>query len=189
MSDGAAATGKGFADGSKILGWVSLDPLDRNMIKTAIYLFGNVWIGLQLPNSWVSNWPIGPAAGAAYDGFVWSGTGEATNLDHAIDAHGYDAAGLKISNWGSIGSMTWAAFEYYVGPTGVAGEAYTFITQDHIKRGQALSPTGFDWGALMAHFNSINPAVSYLARNSWNDVRQHVKRGRFWRNGRRAESF
>jgi hypothetical protein len=82
-------------------GYVSLALGDELLAKVALYLFGPLHFGINLPNDWYQN---------ASPGFVWDVTTSRIVGGHSIAIPGYTTAGFKVSTWGAVGSMTFAAF-------------------------------------------------------------------------------
>jgi hypothetical protein len=109
---------------------------DRTLVETAAWLFGGLYIGVQLPVSAqtqdVWDW-TGSLAGRARPG-SWGG--------HAVDVVRYDAHGLTVVTWGALKRMTWSFWERYV------DECYGIVSNDFLAHGRA--PNGFDLPALQA---------------------------------------
>jgi hypothetical protein len=107
---------------------------DHELAQVAAYLFGGLYIGLQLPltvqSQPVWNW-TGRLDGPARPG-SWGG--------HAVDVVGYDEAGLTTVTWGRLQAMTWSFWDRY------CDEAYCILSVDFLNDGQA--PNGFDLEAL-----------------------------------------
>lgn len=139
-----------------------------SLIETAIWLFGGIYIGLELPLTAQTQdvWDIAPGApGEESEPGSWGG--------HAVYVVGYDSHGspapagpLKIAGgdtgataapaggsippcpgfltcitWGQLKKMTWAWFEKY------CSEAYALVSNDWLKT-NGVSPSGFDLAAL-----------------------------------------
>ncbi len=118
-----------------------------NLIETAIWLFGGIYIGLELPLTAQAQdvWDIDPSAASAESApGSWGG--------HAVYVLGYDGgdtgatAGscpgfLTCITWGQLKKMTWAWFEKY------CSEAYALISADWLKT-NGVSPSGFDLAGL-----------------------------------------
>jgi hypothetical protein len=109
---------------------------DHRLVRTAAWLFGGVYIGLQLPLSaqgqetW--DWP-GSLTGPDRPG-SWGG--------HAVDVVRYDDATITVVTWGRLKEMTWSFWDRYV------DEAYALLSPDFLDHGRA--PNGFDLNALRA---------------------------------------
>ena len=140
--------GKGYADGSKLLGWLAVNPLDKAEMMAALYLFENLYIGMELPDAWVDPFPAG-------SGFTWDVAGDPVPSNgHCIMAAGYDATGLLVDTWGMMGHLTWAAVAKYCAPN-TGGEIYVKVTEEMIARASVRAPNGFDWATLVSDFNDM----------------------------------
>jgi hypothetical protein len=122
--------------GHRIGAFARLPVHDRTIVRAGTWLFGGVYIGLQLPRSArdqeVWDW-TGSLSGDARPG-SWGG--------HAVDVVAYDAAGLTVVTWGSLKRMTWSFWDRY------CDEAYALLSPDFVHEGRA--PNGFDLAALKA---------------------------------------
>jgi hypothetical protein len=109
---------------------------DHQLLRTAAWLFGGLYIGLQLPISaqWQETWDWnGSLSGDDRPG-SWGG--------HAVDVVRYGAAGLTVVTWGRLKEMTWSFWDRYT------DEAYCILSRDFLDGDQA--PNGFDLAALRA---------------------------------------
>ena len=109
---------------------------DQRLVQTASWLFGGLYIGLQMPLSAqaqaVWDW-TGSLSGPALPG-SWGG--------HAVDVVRYDRNGLTVVTWGRLQEVTWSFWDRY------CDEAYCILSDDFLQRGNA--PNGFDLAALEA---------------------------------------
>jgi hypothetical protein len=91
-SGGIKVGGKAY----KILDYVGVDWRQQQLLETAIYLFGAVEFGVNLPRAWESSptWDVvsSPIVGG-----------------HDIPGFGFDPAGITISTWGGTRKLTWRA--------------------------------------------------------------------------------
>ena len=120
----------------KIAGWVAVNGADPNEYRTALWLFENLYFGLEpAPDKWVSPMPSKP-------GFTWDVAGP-PNPDngHCVVGVGYSNKGVKICTWGMLGTLTDKAVEKYATTTG-SGELYTVISQDAINKATQKAPAG-----------------------------------------------
>lgn len=120
----------------KIDAYVALEPGNIDQAKAAIYLFGNVNIGMALPDTNT----FGPWDDAAGSGPPDFGNG------HCVTLVGYDSTGFYAVTWGDVIHMSWAWYEKYAGPLG-QGEAYAILSKDWLNA-KGLDPDGFDYLAL-----------------------------------------
>jgi hypothetical protein len=109
---------------------------DEQLVQTAAWLFGGLYIGLQMPLTAhvqpVWDW-TGSLSGPALPG-SWGG--------HAVDVVRYDRTGLTVVTWGRLQELTWSFWARY------CDEAYCILSDDFLKQGNA--PNGFDLAALEA---------------------------------------
>jgi hypothetical protein len=109
---------------------------DQRLVRTASWLFGGLYIGLQMPLTAhaqpVWDW-TGSLAGPARPG-SWGG--------HAVDVVRYDKNGLTVVTWGRLQELTWSFWDRY------CDEAYCILSDDFLQKGSA--PNGFDLAALQA---------------------------------------
>ena len=87
--------------------WISVNAADIEEVKTAIWLFGNIYIGASMPDAWVNPMP-------ETDGWIWGVAGAPEDDNgHCFAALGYDERWLKISTWGLVGNLTPAGLAKY----------------------------------------------------------------------------
>ena len=136
-------TDVGFADGTKLAGWVALDGTNVTEIKQAIWLFEGVMFAVELPDAWVNPFPAGP-------GFVWGVAGPPNpKQGHCVVGVGYNAQGVIISTWGILGLITWEAVAKYA-VSSVGGAIYGLLSPDVLARASCKSPAGVEWSELQA---------------------------------------
>jgi len=114
---------------------------------SALYLFGSVYIGVELPDFAVESdmlavpWvvpPGGPEGNAAPN----------PNNGHCIPAVAYDENNLTVITWGEPKTMSWDFYNAYT------DEAFAVLSQDFIeKSGTDLG--GFDLAALEADLKAL----------------------------------
>jgi hypothetical protein len=137
----------------QIAGWISVDGNDPTEYRTALWLFENLYFGLELPEKWVSPMPSAP-------GFTWDVAGPPdSNNGHCVVGVGYSSKGVRICTWGMLGTMTDAAVEKYATTEG-AGDLYTVVSQDAINKAAEKAPNGFDWSQLIADFDSMGGTIA-----------------------------
>ena len=142
----------GFADGTRPLGWLALDPSDVTEVMQALHLFENCMFGVELPDGWVNPFP-------SASGFTWDVAGSPDpDNGHCYIGCGYDARGIKISTWGMLGTTTWAAVKQYCAAK-ANGQLLFMITPDQLTKGQAKAPNGVAWTDLIADFDSMGGHV------------------------------
>jgi hypothetical protein len=144
-------TQHGFADGTKLIGWLAVDATNMQQVMTAMFLFENLFFGIELPDAWINPMP-------SASGFVWDvGTPDPDN-GHCVMGVGYTPQGVKIDTWGMFGTLTWAAIAALCTQSG-GGELYVMLTPDQLAKGQAKAPNGINWTSLLTDFNTMGGNV------------------------------
>jgi hypothetical protein len=142
----------GFANGTKLLGSLTVNPGNKTEIENTIYLFENVMFGIELPDAWVTPFP-------SASGFVWDVAGVSNPQNgHCVIGLGYSSQGVIIDSWGMLGTITWAAVSKYCAAS-VGGELFTSITPDQLAKGQSAAPNGVAWTTLISDFDSLGGNV------------------------------
>jgi hypothetical protein len=116
----------------KIDGYVSVDWTNKLEVQVALYLFGAVTIGLNLPSAWTSN-------------AIWDVTNAPIVGGHDVTCVGYDDQGVQVASWGRLYTITWAAFL----STHWLEEAYVMLAPDWYGS-HRLAPSGVDADTLAA---------------------------------------
>ncbi len=128
---------------NKIAGWVSVDATNPAEYRAALWLFENLFFGVELPDAWVNPFP-------SSSGFVWDVAGQPDpDNGHCFPGVGYTAKGIKIDTWGMLGTVTNAAVEEYASTAG-SGELYTVLSPEIILKASQKAPNGFDLAQLQA---------------------------------------
>ena len=126
----------------KIGAYVSVDPSSIDHVKATVYLFGGMYIGVQLPNSAMNQtnakqvWDI-----VADDGGIDGG--------HCVEIVAYDANGLTAVTWGALQKMTWRWWNKYV------DECYAVLSNDFLC-GNGLTSNGFALNALQQDLKEVS---------------------------------
>jgi hypothetical protein len=132
-------------DGNQLSAFWALEPQNLQEVKDAVYIFGNCYIGLQMPLSAQKQkvWTV-PAGGAKGQGAPGSWGG------HAVPIVAYDARGLTCITWGEYIRMTWQFWTEY------CDEAYGLLSPDWVAAGK--TPAGFDSQQLEADMSDLKAA-------------------------------
>jgi hypothetical protein len=124
-------------DGHEIDAYVAVNPKNLDEVKQALYYFGGLYVGVQLPLSaqdqTVWDVPFFGIRGKGEPG-SWGGHAIANILD-------YDERGLTTITWGALKLMTWEFFQTY------CDEAFCILSPDWYGP-EKVAPTGFDSKAL-----------------------------------------
>jgi len=138
---------------NKIAGWLAVNATDPTEWQTALWLFENLYFGMELPDAWINPMPQA-------SGFTWDAAGAPDpNNGHCVVGVGYTAKGVTIDSWGMTGLLTTAAIAKYATPK-AHGDLYTVVSQVGIKQATQKAPNGFDWSQLIADFDSMGGSVS-----------------------------
>jgi hypothetical protein len=129
-----------------IVGWLVVDPTNAAEVKQAMYLFENLYFGIELDSSWPQS--------VSGNGFVWSGGTPNPADGHCIVGGGADTSGITVNSWGFIGTMTYPAIAQFCAEN-AGGNLFAILTQEVINRAQQKAPTGLDWPTLQAFFASL----------------------------------
>ncbi len=124
--------------GHKLSAFASVRPSNRIDVKNAIFLFGVLYVGVQLPLT-AQNGPWDVAPGAS----MLTGDSSAGSWGgHAIPVIAYDDDSLTCITWGFLKKFTWRFFDAY------CDESYAMFGPDWIEKDQK-SPSGFATAALL----------------------------------------
>lgn len=144
---------KGIA-GHKIVAYVALEPGNMRQLKQAISIFGNVYMGIQLPVTAQEQpecWSVVPDGGQWALPGSWGG--------HCVPGMMYDPAQPNSANmaqdstigfisWGQLMWMTTSMYKTYV------DEAYAVLDADFLGT-DGKTPAGLDLNQLLADLAEI----------------------------------
>lgn len=145
--------------GHKIAAYAQLITGDYGQLRQAVALFGNAYVGLNLPDYVVPN------DGADWTTIPWiyqEGQPPDQNNGHCVPVMKYSAEKKRawFISWGAEMLMNPSFYANY------SDEAYVVITEDWIKADQE-SPSGFDITQLMADLTEVTslPLEVWKRRN------------------------
>ena len=142
----------GFANGTKLIGHLTVDASNQNEVKTALWLFENVFFGTELPDEWISPFP-------SDDTTTWDVAGKPNPENgHAYQGVAYGVAGVIVDTWALYVTQTWKALAKY-NTRGAGGQLFSLFTPDMLAKGQAKCPNGIDWASLIADFQAMGGTV------------------------------
>jgi hypothetical protein len=139
----------GFADGTKLSGFLALDATNQQEVMQALFLFENLFFGVELPDAWINPFPSAA-------GFTWDVGSPDTSNGHAFCGVGYNAAGVQIDTWGLIGTVTWAAVQALCAGTD-GGQLYVLLSPDIINKASGKGLAGFDFVTLQMDMAALSP--------------------------------
>jgi hypothetical protein len=138
-----------------IKGFLTIDPSDQELIKTACYHFGNLYFGADLAPNWTQ---------VSGDGFVWDvGQAPDPKEGHCFVGLGVNAQGVIVDSWGLIGTITWAAIAQFCSEQS-GGNLFTVLTPEAVNRVNGVAPDGLDWAALISAFDAMGGNVPAAVR-------------------------
>lgn len=129
----------------KISGYVSVDLKNQDEIKAAIWLFGNLFLGIQLPVTAQSQQDAWTVA----DGGVYTDAGAPGSWGgHCVPVMAASPMSLTCITWGQRMKMSWNFLSDY------ADEAYAILSPDWIGKGN-VSPGNVDLETLQADLAAL----------------------------------
>lgn len=129
--------------GNKILGYSTIEPENNTLTKAAIYLFGGVYPGVQLPLTAQAQskpngtWSLTPGykTDANAQPGSWGG--------HLPELCGYNSQKVCFITWGFVQYATWGWYNYY------CDEAYCPLSPQWLAKG-GISPNHFNLSQLQS---------------------------------------
>ncbi len=136
--------------GDRIHAFSQLEPENSSEARDSIYLFGNCYVGLALPDFAVAPgtdflstpWSVPP------QGAVGGAAPNPAN-GHCVPLVAYDARRVWVVTWGALKPMSWPFYETYM------DEAYAVLSLDWINTELGRSPSGFDLAGLEQDLRSV----------------------------------
>lgn len=134
---------KGFVGRPIAQTFATLDVQNVDQIKAAIYLFGGVPIGFNVPQSMVDelNAGVDPT-------FSFVQGDKASGEGHCVLPVGYGRSGVALISWGKVYRTSWDFWQAWV------DEAYCVVSKDWLKA-SGVSPTGLDLDGMLADAQAI----------------------------------
>jgi hypothetical protein len=125
----------------KTAGSVSVDHTNEQLVRVALYVFGGLDIGLNLPQTWYESAPFSDWAPVPGDAIVGG---------HEVQAFGADAKGVWVATWGGKRRILWAAFT----DTTWVDELYAELSPVW-DQNAGLAPNGINAATLAADLKVI----------------------------------
>ena len=123
----------------KLAGYVALEVGNIAHVKEAIYLFGAVGLGFEVPAS---------AQQQFADGQPWTVVpGQPIEGGHYVPAIGYGPRSVYVVTWGRTQEMSWQFFSTYT------DEAYGLLSAEFLRSGR--SPAGFSLAQLKTDLRAL----------------------------------
>lgn len=122
----------------KIDGYVAVDWTNKLQVQTALYLFGNMTLGINLPQAWTCT------------ECKWEKTSSRIVGGHDVAVVGYNAEGVICSTWGGLVTIVWDAFL----SNRWLSECYVALSSDWYGEDR-MSPSGVHLDELLADLAKI----------------------------------
>jgi hypothetical protein len=139
----------------KIDDFVGLDWTNQTLVQVALEVFGNIILGINLPQAWTCTgciWDVPTGAGAQIVG-GHDVPGVGAQKGPGVIA-GFTAEGVLIATWAGLVLITWPAFL----SKNWIEEAYVCLPQDWYSLG-GLAPNGIDGATLKADLQKVAGGV------------------------------
>lgn len=131
--------------GHKIVAYVKVDHRNDEAVRSAMHLFGGLYIAAQLPRAAQTQfeqrktWT--PTGGSSGRRGSWGG--------HAMRMGSYGRTGFTVSTWGRVQRATWLWWDTYV------AETFAIVSTDWLDSVGGSNPLGFDLETMLADLRSI----------------------------------
>lgn len=125
--------------GRKILAFAEVEASSQAEVRTALWLFSGLYVGVDLPQSAIDQFQAGRPWTVEYeDGGIAGG--------HCVPAVAYDEFGVTFVTWGRLQRAGWDWWRTYV----MGQETYVCIPADDQRLGARALPNGFNLSQLRA---------------------------------------
>lgn len=148
---------KGFVNGDKIEGWLTVNPKDIEACKKLCWLFEGLYYGYGIPNAWLNT----------RDGDNWDDLRGNPNNGHAFGSFGWKNGRWTISTWGGLRYMSDAAHRRM-------SECYVILNDSMVNKASQTAPNAIDWAGLVTYWNSAGgdlPEPPAPMPTPWMDLR------------------
>ncbi len=137
--------------GHKIRAYATIQYKNHDLVKAAVYLFGGIYVGLNLPNTIKGQevWELMPG-GLTGDNAPGSFGG------HAVTVLAYDTKYLTCISWGKKKKISWDFWDAY------CDELYAIVTEDFIADNK--NPIGINLAKLAADLLALTKAKKTLQK-------------------------
>jgi hypothetical protein len=134
--------------GHRIGAFVQLEAGNLDHLIEAAYLFGNDYIGVNLPLSAQDQINAGQGWDVLPD-YLTNPAGKPGSWGgHGVPIVAVDLGGVEVVTWGGLQHMTWAFIKAY------CDETYTVLDAEWL-RPDGKSPSGFDMGQLSSDLQEV----------------------------------
>lgn len=123
----------------KVAAYIALSTSSRGQLKSAIYLFGAVGIGIRFPSSAMTQFNQGKNWTVVKSSPIEGG--------HYVPAIGYDAKYVYLVTWGKLIKATWGFISTYM------DEGNIYLSGENMVNGKTI--TGFNLDQLKADLAAL----------------------------------
>ena len=129
--------------GHKILGHLSVDPTNVELVKTLGWIFEGIGVGGCIADAYLNSAP----------GFTWSYLPGDPEAGHDVQMAGATPHGIEVWTWGMTGTWLDDAYPRMLAPQ-LGGEMHVAISQESINRASQKAGNAIDWFSLCNYFNA-----------------------------------
>lgn len=127
--------------GHKLVAYAAVDVANVTEMKQAVFLFGQLFVGIQFPGSAMDQFNAGQDWDVVKGATVEGG--------HCVLVVGYDETGLWLVTWGKLIRMTWAFWAKY------GDEGWLGLDQDGVQKAGTYFTGLSSFWALGAQFAAL----------------------------------
>ena len=137
--------------GHKIRAYATIQYKNHDLVKAAVYLFGGIYVGLNLPNTIKGQevWELMP-------GRLTGDNAPGSFGGHAVTVLAYDTKYLTCISWGKKKKISWEFWDAY------CDELYAIVTEDFIADNK--NPIGINLAKLAADLLALTKAKKTLQK-------------------------
>lgn len=135
----------------KIKFYATINYKSHNLVRATIYLFGGIYVGLDLPNTIKGQeiWTVMP-------GKLKGDSARGSFGGHAVNVVAYDKNYITCISWGKIKRMTWQFWDTY------CDELYAIISEDFFNENK--NPLGLEISKLELSLLRLTKAKKTLQK-------------------------
>ena len=129
---------------NKITGFAKINVQNKEELQYAMYWFGGVYLGVQLPLVWQNTettWAMPPNLEGNNAPGSWGG--------HCVCAVAVNPQGITVISWGEKINLSWDAYTTYV------DEAWAIIDPVWVNQQGKCPANNFDWSQLLSDMQLV----------------------------------
>ncbi len=151
LSDAMNYWRKSGIGGHRIRAYATIQYKNHDLVRAAVYLFGGIYVGLNLPNTIKGQevWELMPGA-------LTGDNAPGSFGGHAVTVLAYDTKYLTCISWGKKKKISWEFWDAY------CDELYAIVTEDFIAANK--NPIGINLAKLAADLLALTKAKKTLQK-------------------------